>query len=81
MPDRAETYCSPVIYRCKNGTEVVVFGTGGETHAGHLYAIQLAILYKGRIGEAIQLAFHSKTGKMVYYILCTGCPKKKNGTV
>ena len=62
-PDKAETYCSPVIYRCKNGTEVVVFGSGGETHAGHLYAIQLASLFKGLINEATKLASHKKTGK------------------
>lgn len=67
-PDAAETYCSPVIYLTKNGTEMVVFGTGGETHSGHLYAVQLSKLYKGELEQAVILA--SNSGKGRFYTFC-----------
>ena len=51
-PDRKESYFSPIVYALKNGTEVVVFGTGGETHGGSLYIIPLMDLYYGRIDKA-----------------------------
>ncbi len=49
VPDVRESYYSPVIYKWKDGTQVVLFGTGGETHPGSLYYITLHDLYKGKI--------------------------------
>ena len=60
-PDNAETYFSPVIYVSKNGTSLVVIGTGGETHSGGLYVIQMEKLYKGQMDQAIKI--DSKNGK------------------
>ena len=51
-PDGKESYFSPLVYALKNGTEVVVFGTGGETHGGSLYIIPLMDLYYGKIHKA-----------------------------
>ena len=52
-PDKKESYFSPLLYTLKNGTEMVIFGTGGETHGGCLYVIQLADLYYGKIDNAV----------------------------
>lgn len=49
VPDGRESYYSPVVYQRKDGTEVVLFGTGGETHSGSLWMITLSDLYKGKI--------------------------------
>ena len=51
VPDSAESYYSPVIYRQRDNTEVVLFGTGGETHRGALWALPLHDLYAGNIGQ------------------------------
>lgn len=48
-PDERETYFSPVIYTKKDSTELVLFGTGGETHAGGLWVVPLMDLYHGLI--------------------------------
>ena len=55
MPDKKETYFSPMVYTLRNGTDVVVFGTGGETHGGTLYVIQLHHLYRGDINTALPI--------------------------
>lgn len=44
LPDSAETYASPVVYQRKDGTQWVVFGTGGETHGGGSYRAPVASL-------------------------------------
>lgn len=41
MPDGHETYNSPIAYNITDNTEVVVFGSGGETIGGSLWAITL----------------------------------------
>ena len=55
VPDEKETYFSPVLYTLKNGTELIVFGTGGETHPGGLYVIPLMDFYYGKIKNAKSL--------------------------
>lgn len=40
-PDQHETYSSPIIYSLSNGTDLVLFGSGGETIPGSLWAITL----------------------------------------
>eukprot|EP00794_Sanderia_malayensis_P013936 gene13936-15388_t len=54
-PDKKESYFSPVLYTLKNGTELVVFGTGGETHGGGLFVIKLSDLYYGKIEKSVLL--------------------------
>ena len=51
-PDGKESYFSPLVYTLQNGTDLVVFGTGGETTGGALYVIQLHDLYDGKIDLA-----------------------------
>ena len=48
-PDERETYFSPVIYTKKDSAELVIFGTGGETHPGGLWIVTLMDLYQGLI--------------------------------
>jgi len=51
VPDAKESYYSPVIYTKKGGLAVVVFGTGGETHAGALWVIGLVDILAGNMNE------------------------------
>ena len=44
MPDDKETYSSPVLYRIMNAIELIVFGSGGETVSGSLWAVTLESL-------------------------------------
>ena len=59
VPDERETYFSPVIYYQKDGTDIVVFGTGGETHPGGLWVISLMDLYQG-LTEKAQSIYQDK---------------------
>ena len=43
-PDSAEMYMAPVVYTRTDGAEWVIFGTGGETHAGAAYRAPVASL-------------------------------------
>ena len=65
-PDKKESYFSPVLYTLKNGSELVIFGTGGETHGGALYIIQLTDLYHGKIDLAVPIYKDEKKGKLKY---------------
>ena len=48
-PDHRESYYSPVLYRRRDASDFVLFGTGGETHGGSLWLITLGDLLKGQI--------------------------------
>lgn len=48
-PDERETYFSPVLYTKKDSAELVLFGTGGETHPGGLWVVSLMDLFHGLI--------------------------------
>lgn len=61
MPDGRETYFSPVI-QTKPGGDMIIFGTGGETIGGHLYAVPLNALANGNIQKAKILAVDSLKG-------------------
>ena len=63
VPDNQESYFSPLVYLNKNGTQMVVFGTGGETHAGSLYVVKLKDLLKADFRNARKLLTNSKKGK------------------
>lgn len=49
VPDDKESYYSPQMYTVGDGMDIVLFGTGGETHGGSLWSITLDDLYKGNM--------------------------------
>ena len=61
MPDGAETYMSPVILERPGQPTLILFGTGGETHAGSLWAIEQDAFIEGRTGEVIELVAPTTT--------------------
>ena len=38
-----------------NGTDIALFGTGGETHPGSLWAIDVTQLYRGNMYGAVKV--------------------------
>jgi hypothetical protein len=54
-PDRRETYFSPLIFVRDQADSLVLFGTGGETVSGHLYAIPLSDLRKEDTANIVTL--------------------------
>lgn len=48
-PDEKESYYSPQILTGIDGTDYILFGTGGETHGGGLYYVSLNDFYGGDI--------------------------------
>ena len=54
VPDSAETYASPVVYRRRDGADWVVFGTGGETHPGAEYRAPVASLLDGSFATRVE---------------------------
>lgn len=66
VPDQRETYFSPVVYSTSNGTDIALFGTGGETHTGSLWAIDLIQLYRGNIYEAVNVYTDNYKGMLAY---------------
>lgn len=52
VPDRRESYYSPQLLLYPDGTELVLFGTGGETHGGSLWRLRLRDLLEGRMSNA-----------------------------
>ena len=67
-PDKKESYFSPLIYTLKNGTDMVIFGTGGETHGGSLYVIKLTDLYYGKIRNALAIYTDKQKGWFQIFI-------------
>jgi len=53
VPDSAESYYSPVVYRQRDSVGVILFGTGGETHRGALWSLPLTDLYAGDISQVL----------------------------
>ena len=54
VPDSAETYASPVVYRRRDGTVWVIFGTGGETKPGAEYRAPVASLLDGTFAARVE---------------------------
>lgn len=54
LPDGAESYASPVVYRRRDGAEWVVVGTGGETHGGGEYRAPVASLLDGSFAARVE---------------------------
>lgn len=62
-PDKQETYTAPLVYDFnKDGKLQVIFGSGGETMTGSLWAIDLRDILNKRSSNAKRLAFTSKKG-------------------
>lgn len=57
VPDGAESYYSPQLLVQPDGTVLVLYGTGGETHAGGLYVVALDTLLAGRVEQGSKLIF------------------------
>ncbi|XP_078658307.1 uncharacterized protein LOC144903766 [Branchiostoma floridae x Branchiostoma belcheri] len=69
VPDRRETYYSPQVYPRQDGRLSVLFGTGGETHAGSLWRIPLDELYEGNMDKAEVLYSDPQKGIMTPPVL------------
>lgn len=62
VPDGRETYCS-LVRLDRGGVPWVLFGTGGETMPGNLYAVPLADAVAGDLSSATALLEDSVPGK------------------
>eukprot|EP00106_Octopus_bimaculoides_P010095 XP_014777537.1 PREDICTED: uncharacterized protein LOC106874346 [Octopus bimaculoides] len=69
VPDKRESYYSPQVYMLPGGTEMVIFGTGGETHPGSLWRISLSDLYAGKIERAQKIYGDDSKGVMTPPVL------------
>ena len=58
VPDNKESYYSPQLYTLPDGVQIVLFGTGGETHGGSLWRITLKDLINGDIKKVVVLIKH-----------------------
>lgn len=54
VPGSAESYYSPQLLVHPDGTLLVLFGTGGETHPGGLYVVSLDSLVTGQAAPAVR---------------------------
>ncbi|HEX7119585.1 MAG TPA: hypothetical protein VF212_12395 [Longimicrobiales bacterium] len=53
-PDGAESYASIVVYTRADGSDWLVFGTGGETHGGAAYRAPVASVLDGSFAERVE---------------------------
>lgn len=77
-PDERETYFSPVIYTKKDGIELVLFGTGGETHPGGLWVVPLLDLFQGLIEKSKQIYNDEFKGKSTTHCHLKGFVEKSH---
>ncbi|MGH9888660.1 MAG: PQQ-binding-like beta-propeller repeat protein, partial [bacterium] len=54
MPDSTESYASPVVYRRRDGSAWVIFGTGGESLGGAEYRAPVASLLDGTFASKVE---------------------------
>ncbi|KAJ8034255.1 hypothetical protein HOLleu_21012 [Holothuria leucospilota] len=69
VPDGEESYYSPQVYSKGDGSKVVLFGTGGETRGGSLFAVPLENVTAGSITKAKKLYSNSLKGVMTPPVL------------
>lgn len=62
MPDGNETYMSPIYVEQKDGSNVIVFGTGGETISGNLYITRLEDLLNNDLSKSTLIAAENAHG-------------------
>ncbi len=53
-PDGAETYASPVLYRRRDGTAWIIFGTGGESLGGAEYRVPVSSLLDSSFATKVE---------------------------
>lgn len=54
MPDRAETYASPIVYRRQDGNHWVIWGTGGETLPGGVFRVPVRSILDDTFDERVE---------------------------
>lgn len=57
VPEKRETYCSPLLWAAKE-EQWVVFGTGGETHPGSLWVVPLESVRAGSLKRIRRLVYN-----------------------
>jgi hypothetical protein len=61
VPDGLETYMSPVVYDFGKGL-TIIFGTGGETIAGNLYALRLDDFMTSGMSKSLRIDSNATKG-------------------
>ncbi|GFT02758.1 uncharacterized protein TNCV_879611 [Trichonephila clavipes] len=69
VPDEKESYYSPQILTHPDGSKLLLFGTGGETHGGSLWVIKLNHLLTGEISMAEKIYTDNFKGIMTPPVL------------
>ncbi|CAL1534926.1 unnamed protein product, partial [Lymnaea stagnalis] len=64
VPDKRESYYSPQILTRMDGVQLLLFGTGGETHNGSLWRLEVDSLKKGLVDRAVKLSSDTHKGFM-----------------
>ncbi len=62
VPDGNETYMSPIYVEQKDGSKMIVFGTGGETFSGNLYITRLEDLLNNDLSKSKLIASEKSHG-------------------
>ncbi|KAJ6221142.1 hypothetical protein RDWZM_006954 [Blomia tropicalis] len=57
VPDNSESYYSPQMLVHPDGTMLIMYGTGGETHPGGLYVVSLDALLNGQMEHNVRTIF------------------------
>ena len=71
VPDSAETYCSPIVADIQNnGTQWILYGTGGENLGGSFWASQLSDLLNNTLTNSVQLASDLNKGFIAPASIC-----------
>ncbi len=77
VPDSAEIYCSPLVIDLKNdGTQWILYGTGGENLGGSFWACPLQHLLQDSLQQSIALLSDPNKG----YIAPASVFRKNDGT-
>ncbi|KAK3769153.1 hypothetical protein RRG08_034484 [Elysia crispata] len=64
VPDNRESYYSPQITTHLDQVPVLLFGTGGETHNGSLWELEVESLVEGLMDRAVKLSSDTHKGFM-----------------
>ncbi|GFR94558.1 PQQ-like domain containing protein [Elysia marginata] len=64
VPDNRESYYSPQITTRLGQVAVLLFGTGGETHNGSLWEVEVKSLVEGHVERAVKLSSDTHKGFM-----------------
>lgn len=62
VPDGNETYMSPIYVEQEDGSNMIVFGTGGETFSGNLYITRLEDLLNNDLSKSKVIASEKSHG-------------------